>query len=254
MVHDCSITERWTVVYDLPVTFDLDAAMGGARVPLRVERRPTAPASALCRSAGAGADVRWFEVEPCYVFHPLNAHDDGDRVVLDVVRHPQMFDADRLGPDDGAPHAVALDHRHRRPARSSEEQLDDRAAGVPRGRRAARRAAAPLRLRPPRSAGPTDDNGFGGRPRARSTPTTGDADRDRPRRRRVGGEWVMVPRARGRRGGRRLAAVASSTTPPTDRSELVVLAAADPAAGPVATVQLPGRVPLGFHGNWVPAA
>ncbi len=37
----------------------------------------------------------------------------------------------------------------------------------------------------------------------------------------------------------------------TDRSDLVILAAADPAAGPVATVHLPGRVPMGFHGNWV---
>jgi carotenoid cleavage dioxygenase len=37
----------------------------------------------------------------------------------------------------------------------------------------------------------------------------------------------------------------------TDRSELVVLAAADPSAGPVARVLLPTRVPVGFHGNWV---
>jgi len=38
----------------------------------------------------------------------------------------------------------------------------------------------------------------------------------------------------------------------TDRGELLVLAAADPAAGPVARVVLPNRLPMGFHGNWVP--
>ncbi len=38
------------------------------------------------------------------------------------------------------------------------------------------------------------------------------------------------------------------------RSSLVVLDASDLAAGPVATVPLPARVPAGFHGNWVPAA
>ena len=29
----------------------------------------------------------WFEVEPCYVFHPLNAYDEGDQVIVDVVRY-----------------------------------------------------------------------------------------------------------------------------------------------------------------------
>jgi carotenoid cleavage dioxygenase len=40
--------------------------------------------------------------------------------------------------------------------------------------------------------------------------------------------------------------------PDTDKSELVVLDASAPTEGPVATVHLPARVPLGFHGNWVP--
>lgn len=56
------------------------------------------------RSGGAG-DLRWFDVEPCYVFHPLNAYGDGDgdgdTIVLDVVRHPTMFDTDLHGPHEG---------------------------------------------------------------------------------------------------------------------------------------------------------
>ena len=46
------------------------------------------PAAALVLSTrssrGEAAEVEWFEIEPCYVYHPLNAHDDGDEVVLDV--------------------------------------------------------------------------------------------------------------------------------------------------------------------------
>jgi len=38
----------------------------------------------------------------------------------------------------------------------------------------------------------------------------------------------------------------------TERSELLVLDAADPKGPPVASVALPTRIPLGFHGNWVP--
>jgi carotenoid cleavage dioxygenase len=36
-----------------------------------------------------------------------------------------------------------------------------------------------------------------------------------------------------------------------DRSEVVILDAADLAAGPVGRVLLPGRVPIGFHALWV---
>jgi carotenoid cleavage dioxygenase len=33
---------------------------------------------------------------------------------------------------------------------------------------------------------------------------------------------------------------------------VVILHAQDLAAGPVATIHIPHRVPIGFHGNWVP--
>jgi carotenoid cleavage dioxygenase len=36
-------------------------------------------------------------------------------------------------------------------------------------------------------------------------------------------------------------------------SSLVILDARDVAAGPLATIPLPQRVPYGFHATWVPA-
>jgi carotenoid cleavage dioxygenase len=41
-------------------------------------------------------------------------------------------------------------------------------------------------------------------------------------------------------------------SPDKDTSALYVLNAADPAGEPQAVVELPQRVPVGFHGNWVP--
>ena len=38
-----------------------------------------------------------------------------------------------------------------------------------------------------------------------------------------------------------------------DRSELAIIDAEDFAARPVASVQLPRRVPAGLHGTWIPA-
>ena len=83
------------------------------RAPADVRRAPTGgsptrgtrnipPAIGVMPREGGNADVRWFDVEPCYVFHPMNAYDEGDTVVLDVVRHPKMFDTERLGPNEGA--------------------------------------------------------------------------------------------------------------------------------------------------------
>jgi carotenoid cleavage dioxygenase len=71
-----------------------------AHMPYRWDPRYPAGVGVMPR-CGAADDVRWFDVEPCYVFHPLNAYDDGDSVVLDVVWHPKMFDTDFHGPNEG---------------------------------------------------------------------------------------------------------------------------------------------------------
>jgi carotenoid cleavage dioxygenase-like enzyme len=247
MVHDCSITERWMVVYDLPVTFSLDDAMAGASLPYRWN--PSHPARVgLLPLGGRGDEVRWFDVAPCYVFHPLNAHDDGDRVVLDVVRYDRLFDVSPLGPDE----AAAMLWRWTLDTATgtvTEEQLSDQPMEFPRvderlvGRPHRWAYASTLR-----SEG--DRNEFGGqlvRVDAKSGGTTVvDLGPDR-----LGGEWVMVPRHDGAAedDGWLLSFVHDLGS---GRSELVVLPAADPADGPVARVLLPTRVPLGFHGNWVP--
>ena len=96
---------------------------------------------------GTADDVRWCEVEPCYVFHPLNAYDLPDgRVVLDVVRHPRMFATDVNGPFEGRP---TLDRWTLDPVAGKvlEERLDDRGQEFPRVDERLRRPAAPLRLR-----------------------------------------------------------------------------------------------------------
>ena len=249
MVHDCSITERWMVVYDLPVTFDLDGAMQGVRFPYAWNEGRTARVG-LVPLGGRGSEVRWFEVAPCYVFHPLNAFDDGDKVVLDIVRYARMFAGRASGPDDATPllWRWTVDTTT---GRVDERQLSDVPLEFPRvdervvGRRHATGWASGVR----------DDHGrpgFGGH-LVRIDGATGDARSIDLGPGRLSGEWVMVPRAAGagEEDGWLLSLVYDQAT---DRSELVVVAAEDPDAGPLARVLLPTRVPLGFHGNWLPTA
>jgi carotenoid cleavage dioxygenase len=182
------------------------------------------------------------------VFHPLNAHDDGDKVVLDVVRYDRMFDAKRLGPDDSAPllWRWTIDTAT---GTVREEQLSDQPMEFPRvddrvvGR--AHRWGYGSEIR--RS---DLDNGFGGN-LIRIDGKSGAMTRVELGAGRIGGEWVMVPRHDGAAedDGWLMTLVYDAAI---DRSELLVLPAADPADGPVARVLLPNRVPLGFHGNWVP--
>ena len=57
MMHDCAITETQVVVLDLPVTFDLDAAMSGAR-PSRTRGTPTTAHVSACSPATRRAATR----------------------------------------------------------------------------------------------------------------------------------------------------------------------------------------------------
>ncbi len=139
MMHNFSLTDKYVVIYDLPVTFDpaqvlpatmprwlrlpaqlvMQSLIGRVRVPgpiaalVNRNERPSdrlpyawnpryqARIGVMPRDGGNG-DVRWFDIEPCYVYHPLNAYSevrDGSEVlVLDVVRYSRMFDRDRRGP------------------------------------------------------------------------------------------------------------------------------------------------------------
>ena len=82
--------------------------------------------------AGGDADVRWFDVDPCYVFHPMNAYDDGDSVVVDVPRHPTMFKRSRVGPNDGGAPTLERWTIDLSAGKVREERIDERGQEFPR--------------------------------------------------------------------------------------------------------------------------
>ena len=111
--------------------FNLDAAMAGVTFPYEWDD-DYVPRVGLVPRAGSAADTVWIEVDPCYVFHPLNAYDDDDgTVVIDLVRHPSMFRSVKNGPDEGTP---VLERWIIDPAggKVSTELLDDHAQEFPR--------------------------------------------------------------------------------------------------------------------------
>jgi carotenoid cleavage dioxygenase len=244
MVHDCAITKNYFVLLDLPVVLDAAALEHGGGLPYTWQPEYGARVGLLPREGGA-EDVIWRELEPCFVFHPLNAFEDGDgRVVVDVVRHPQTFASERYQAGNGPP---TLDRWTIDPRGGpvKEERLDDRPQEFPRHDE--RRVGKPHRFGYSIQIGP----GF------RFEALLKHDLRDRRTERHEEGparafmEPVFVPRApdADEDDGWVLAYTYDADT---DRSDVVILEAQDFAAPPLATIHLPVRVPFGFHGNWIP--
>lgn len=130
MLHDMAITEKYALVFDLPCVFNLDAAMKGASLPYYWDHDYEARIGFMPLDGGA-EDIKWVTINPCYVFHPMNAYDDGDEVVLDAARHPKMFDRERRGPSEGDP---VLTRWRLNPSTGAakEETVNDRPQEFPR--------------------------------------------------------------------------------------------------------------------------
>jgi carotenoid cleavage oxygenase len=249
MMHDFSLTARHVVIYDLPVTFDLDSLQSGDGAGFPYAWNPDYPARVGVMSRdGDGSDVRWFDVEPCYVYHPLNAYDDGsDRIVLDVVRHPQMFATDRQGPNEGPP---TLDRWTVDTSGDKvlEDRLDDRGQEFPRvdERLTGRRHRFGYAPAVGTDAGDIDLTGsllkhdlVAGRTEVRSFGPS-----------RRAGEFVFVPAGpdAAEDEGVLMGFVHDDESGQTDLALIDATTLED-----VAQVHLPVRVPYGFHGNWIPA-
>jgi carotenoid cleavage dioxygenase len=244
MVHDCAITKNYFVLLDLPVVLDPGALEQGGLLPYGWHPEYGARVGLLPRNGGA-EDVIWRELEPCFVFHPLNAFEDGDgRVVVDVIRHPQTFASERYQAGNGPP---TLDRWIIDPRGGpvKEERLDDRPQEFPRHDE--RRVGKPHRYGYAIQIGP----GFSFEALLKHDLREGRTERHEEGPARAFMEPVFVPRSpdADEDDGWVLAYTYDADA---NRSDVVILEARDFSAAPVATIHLPVRVPFGFHGSWIP--
>ena len=79
--HDMAFTENFSIINDLPLFWDpnlLERDVHATRFFPDVPSR-----FGIIPRYGDSDSVKWFEAEPTYVLHWLNAYEDGDEVVLD---------------------------------------------------------------------------------------------------------------------------------------------------------------------------
>jgi len=248
MIHDFGVTATRVVFLDLPVVFDLGLASEGRSLPYRWMPDAGARVGVMPRSGG-NADIRWIGIDPVYVFHVLNCYDDGDSVVMDVVRYDSAFDT---APGEAiASNQPVLARWTIDPVagRVSEQRLDDTPVEFPRIDGAV--AGLPHRYGYCTRLGDhADDPSQLGL--VKYDLVRDESTRFEPGEHRAPGEPVFVRAAdgRGEDEGWVLSVVYDATR---DASDLVIIDATSFGGPPVATVELPARVPFGFHGSWVPA-
>ncbi|WP_043633427.1 carotenoid oxygenase family protein [Nonomuraea candida] len=251
-LHDFGLSENFVVVFDIPLTFDMEA------MRFRWNPEHQAHVGVLPR---AGGQVRWFPAESFYVSHVLNAYDDGSTITVDLIAAEGPVDVADPGGIRPRLDRWRIDLRA---GRLEQRCVDDRAQDFPRvndayasrPHRYGYSAVTPvygMRFVP---EGPHPDDAFTNalvkHDLVRGTTEVHGFARDAA----VGeAAFAADPSAGGHEAaedaGYLMAYVAD---PGRGASDLVILSAQDFTGPPVARVHLPVRVPLGFHGNWIPDA
>ena len=254
MMHDFALTAKYVVLLDLPVTFSLKAVAAGRELPYVWNPDHPARVGLLPRSGG---EVRWFGVDPCWVFHCLNAYDDGGKVVVDLCQYNESFDVSTLWAAHGP---VTLDRWTIDPAagKVTRQRLDDRGQEFPRvddriisrPHRYGYSAVIGEINRAITVAGDFSDDAFANE-LLKHDLTAGTVQARAFGRDATVGEAVFAPSSpdAAEDDGYVMAFVHN---PGRGAADLVILAAQDFTGEPVATVHLPARIPLGFHGSWLP--
>jgi carotenoid cleavage dioxygenase-like enzyme len=79
--HDMMFTPNWSILCDFPLFWDEELLKRDVHVTRLHEG--LASRFALIPRYGQPEDIRWFEADPTFVLHFINAYEDGDEVVLD---------------------------------------------------------------------------------------------------------------------------------------------------------------------------
>jgi carotenoid cleavage dioxygenase len=231
---------------DLPVVFDLELALKGS-MPFHWSETYPARIGIMPRT-GRSADVRWFEIAPCYVFHGLNAYDEGDGVVFDVCRLADLW---RSGSNTLDPSRITL-HRFRFDLAAGsvkEETLDERAMDFPRvaDARVGRKHRFGFSLRfASEKPGAESEAGL-----LKLDLERGSSEAHEFGAGCVPGEPVFVPAAGADPNSDAGYVLSYVHDENTGRTQLVVLDASAFTSKPLARIALPQRVPYGFHGSWI---
>ena len=253
MMHDFAATEHYVIFMELPIVFSWWLAISGDGLPFRWDD------DAVCRFGvmprhGKDADVQWFETDPCFIFHTMNAYEEGNKLVLDAARYEQLWVKDSH--DFNHPAYLTRFEFDLVTGKASQARLDEQSMEFPQMHRGlwARPYRYGYALTSEESLGEMSYDGATGF--MKYDLTTGARQRHVLEKRYAPNEAFFVPHS-----GSGMAGLVGNEEDgyllsfiydrETHTSALWILDATQVSAPPVAKIELPVRVPQGFHGVWV---
>jgi carotenoid cleavage dioxygenase-like enzyme len=90
LMHDFAITENYVIFLELPVVFSWWAMLKGEALPFVWNEDAPSRIGVMPRT-GSSKDLKWFEIDPAFVFHVMNAYEQGNDVMLDVARYDHLW-------------------------------------------------------------------------------------------------------------------------------------------------------------------
>lgn len=90
LMHDFAITENFVIFMQFPIVFSWWAMLTGNHIPFKW--RDSAPSRiGVMPKTGNSASMQWFDVDPAFAFHVMNAYEEGETVILDVARYERLW-------------------------------------------------------------------------------------------------------------------------------------------------------------------
>jgi carotenoid cleavage dioxygenase-like enzyme len=130
--HDTTITENYTILHDFPLYHDMDMLRRSGHRVVQFHRETPSRFGVIPRY-GTQEQIRWFEFEPGYVLHMVNAWEEGDWITMDGCFQPDP--TIRRNPEEGTLGSMLAYLRYKghlrrwrmnmRTGEKSEQQLDD---------------------------------------------------------------------------------------------------------------------------------
>jgi carotenoid cleavage dioxygenase-like enzyme len=250
MMHDFAMTENYVIFMELPVLFSMFKAVSMDPFPFGWDD------DAVCRmgvlpKTGTASDMKWFDIPACFIFHTMNAYEQDEAIILDAARYDALWV--KGSGDFNHPAYLSRYRLNMASGMAAVDRISEQPMEFPQINRQhwGRHYRYGYSLTIGMKDGHVDYEAATGF--IKFDMQTGGSQRYDFPGGISPGEPFFVPAAdnTAEDHGYVLSYVYE---PSTRSSDLWIMDADNITAGAIARVKLPVRVPVGFHGVWVPEA